>query len=114
VFLPVVAFLTFGAIELSNLMFARQTLAIASYEAVRSATRPGGSEGLGTFRAQEVLNARGITTYNISYTPAITNTTPRGTMITVTVSTGSGSLTYAPFRIFSGSSISSSTTMVRQ
>lgn len=114
VFLPVIAFLTFGSIELCNLIFMRQTLQVAAYEAARSATRPGGSEALGTLRAQEVLTSRGVSSYNVQFSPTISTTTPRGTQVRVTVSTGSSSLSYAPFRIFSGSTISSSTTMVRQ
>jgi Flp pilus assembly protein TadG len=112
--LPLLAFLTFGSIELSNMMYLRQSMTIASYEGVRSATRPGGSQGLAQTRIQEVLTARGVTSYTVQFTPTITTTTPRGTMIQVTVSATSSSLQYAPFRLFSGSWISSSSTMVRQ
>jgi Flp pilus assembly protein TadG len=112
--LPMVIFITFGSIELSNLLFLRQTLTIASYEAARAATKPGGSEGLGTTKAGEVLLARGVSTYSVTYTPNVTTSTPRGTLIRATVSTATSNLTYAPFRLFSGSAISSSTAMVHQ
>ncbi len=112
--LPLLAFLTFGSIELSNMMFLRQSMSIASYEGVRSATRPGGSQGLAETKIQELLNVRGVAAYSVQFNPAITTETPRGTMIRVTVSTTPTSISYAPFRLFSGSSISSSTTMVRQ
>lgn len=112
--LPLLAFLTFGSIELTNMMFLRESMTVASYEGVRSATKPGGSQALAETRIQEILNARNITAYTVQFTPAITTATARGTMIQVTVSAASSSLSYAPFRLFSGSSISSSTTMVRQ
>ena len=114
VILPVVVFITFGAIELSNLMFVRQSLTIAAYEAVRACTKPGGSQGLGDARAQEVLNARGLTSFTVTYTPAVTTATARGTMISVTVSTNRSNVSYAPFQLFTGSTISSSSTMVHQ
>lgn len=112
--LPLLAFLTFGSIELSNMMFLRQSMSIASYEGARSATRPGGSQGLAETKIQEVLSVRGVTTYTIQFNPVITTATPRGTMIQVTVATAPTSVSYAPFRLFSGSSITSSSTMVRQ
>lgn len=112
--LPLLAFLTFGSIELSNMMFLRQTMSIASYEGVRSATRPGGSQGLAESKIQELLTARGVTSYSVQFNPTITTATARGTMIQVTVSTTPSSISYAPFRLFSGSTISSSATMVRQ
>lgn len=114
VVLPVVVFITFGSIELSNLLFVRQSLTIAAYEAARASTKPGGSQGLGDARAQEVLNARGLTSFSVSYTPAVTTATPRGTLIKVTVSTNASNISYAPFQLFTGSTISSSSTMVHQ
>jgi Flp pilus assembly protein TadG len=112
--LPLLALLTFGSIELSNMMFLRQSMSIAAYEGGRSATRPGGSQGLAQTKIQEILSARGVTSYSVQFNPAITTATPRGTMIQVTVSTPTTSISYAPFRLFSGSTVSSSTTMVRQ
>jgi len=112
--LPILAFLTFGSLELSNMIFLRQTMTIASYEGSRSVTRPGGSQGLAQTRIQEVMNARGITSYTVAFTPVVTTATARGTMVQVTVSSTNTNLQYAPFRLFTGSSISSSTTMVRQ
>ena len=112
--LPLLAFLTFGSIELSNMMFLRQSMSIASYEGVRSATRPGGSQGLAESKIQELLTVRGVTSYSVQFNPAITTATARGTMIQVTVSTTPASISYAPFRLFSGNTISSSATMVRQ
>jgi Flp pilus assembly protein TadG len=112
--LPLLAFLTFGSIELSNMMFLRQSMSIASYEGARSATRPGGSQGLAATKIQEVLTARGVASFSVAFNPTITTATPRGTMIQVTVTTPTTSISYAPFRLFSGSTVSSSSTMVRQ
>ena len=112
--LPILAFLTFGSLELSNLIYLRQSMTIASYEGSRTVTRPGGSQALAQTRVQEVLNARGVTEFTVQFTPAVTTATARGTMVQVRVSSTNSSLTYAPFRLFTGSSVSSSTTMVRQ
>ncbi len=114
VMIPLLVFLTFGSIELANLIFLRQSVAIASYEGARSSTRPGGSQTSGTERIRQVLTARGVATFSVEYTPAITTSTARGTMITVTVRANTSNLTYSPFQLFTGTNVSSSTTMVRQ
>lgn len=112
--LPALVFLTFGSLELSNLIYLRQSMTTASYEGVRAVTKPGGSQTLATTRIQEVLNARGITSYSVQFTPTVTTATARGTMVSVSVSSTNSSLSYAPFRLFKGTSIASSSTMVRQ
>lgn len=114
VMLPLLVFVTFGAIELANLIFLRQSVAIASYEGARAATKPGGSEASGQERVDQVLSTRGVTNYTIQFSPNITNQTARGTMVRVTVRANKSNLSYTPFTLFGGSQIANSTTMVRQ
>jgi len=112
--LPLLVFLTFGSLEIANAIFLRQSLVTASYEGAQCATRAGGSDAAARARIAEVLSARGITPFTIVLTPAVTTTTARGTKIEVKVSSGSSSLSFAPFKIFYGKTISASVTMVRQ
>ncbi|MEQ1826877.1 MAG: TadE family protein [Pirellula sp.] len=112
--LPLLVFLTFGSLEIANAVFLRQSLVTASYEGAQCATRSGGSDAAARSRIAEVLAARGITSYTVVLTPAVTSTTARGTKIEVKVSSGSSSLSFAPFQIFYGKTISASVTMVRQ
>lgn len=50
VILPLLVTLVFGAIEMSNAVFLRQSLNIAAYEAAKVITRPGNNEALARTR----------------------------------------------------------------
>jgi Flp pilus assembly protein TadG len=111
--------LAFGSIELSNMVFLKQSMSIAAYEGARMATRPGATQAQADNRIREVLAARNVTSYSVTYssggTPiTITPITPRGTMLTVTVASSNGGSQYGPLRMFTGRSMQCQTTMVRQ
>ncbi len=118
--LPVLILLAFGSIELSNMVFLRQSLSIAAYEGARIATKPGATAEQANTRVREVLNARGITSYTVSYTTTnnlpitVTSLTTRGTQLSVIVQSSNGGANYGPLRMFTGRNIQCSTTMVRQ
>lgn len=111
--LPLLFVLVFGAIELSNGIFLKQSLTIAAYEGVRTATRPGGTAILAQQRIQEVLSSRGVTGQTVSVTPAVTTLTPRGTMVTVTVQVSATSQAIGPLNLMSGKTLQQSAVMVR-
>lgn len=112
--LPLLVFLTFGSLEISNAIFLRQSLAIASYEGARTVTKPAGTEALARTRIAEVMSARGINNFTITVTPPVPVTAARGTKIAVVVSCGSSTLSYSPFQFFTNKNILSSTTMAQQ
>lgn len=117
--MPLLVLLAFGSIELSNMVFLKQSLSIAAYEGARMATRPGATQAQANTRIQQVLAARNVSSYTVTYTTAgvplmITPITPRSTMITVTVQSSNGGANYGPLRMFTGRSLSCQTTMVRQ
>jgi Flp pilus assembly protein TadG len=118
--LPLLVLLAFGSIELSNMVFMRQSLAIAAYEGVRAATKPGTAATEADTRIRDVLTSRNITNFSVQYTTTdaaplvVTPVTPRGTMVTVTVSSANGGSDYGPLRLFTGRTIQCQSTMVRQ
>ena len=118
--LPVLVLLAFGSIELSNMVFVKQSLSIAAYEGARTVSKPGSTAAQSDTRIREVLTARNLTSYSVQYTTAasvpinITSTTPRGTQLTVTVQSNNGGLAFGPMRLFTGRTIRCQTTMVRQ
>ncbi len=118
--MPLLVLLAFGSIELSNMVFLKQSLSIAAYEGARMATRPGATQAQANNRIQQVLAARNVTSYTVTYTTSgnapltITPITPRSTMITVTVQSSNGGANYGPLRMFTGRSLMCQTTMVRQ
>jgi Flp pilus assembly protein TadG len=91
--MPLLALLVFGSIEVANSIFLAQALSFASYEGAREAARPGSNTAQVNARVAEVLHARGIQDYSVTITPALTNATARGTMLTVRVETALSALT---------------------
>lgn len=111
--MPLLVILIFGAIELSNAVFLKQSLNMAAYEAAKVITRPGDNNTLASTRAQQVLSVRKITSYTLTVSPAVTAATARGTQVTVTIQAPASNLSYGPLRFMTGKTISSSAVMVR-
>ena len=113
VVLPLLVLLVFGAIELSNGIFMKQSLNMAAYEAAKLITAPGSNEPLARTRCQEVLRVRRISDYTVTFSPTVTDATPRGTQVTVTVTAPACSLCSGPVRFLTGRNIRSAVVMVR-
>ncbi len=111
--LPLLVTLVFGAIEMANAVFLRQSLNIAAYEAAKVITRPGNNETLARTRCQEVLTVRKVGTYTLTFSPTITTSTARGTQVTVTLSAPASNLSYGPMQFMSGKTTTSTVVMVR-
>lgn len=90
--LPLLVLLVFGSIELANSMFLAQTLSFASYEGAREAARPGATVAQVNDRVAQIMHARGIQDYVVTITPQLTQSTARGTKITVRVETAVSAL----------------------
>lgn len=65
--LPMIVLMVFGSIEASSLIFLKQTLNVSAYEATREAIRNGSGNAEARDRAENVLNARNINGFNISF-----------------------------------------------
>lgn len=111
--LPLLMTLVFGAIELANAVFLRQSVNMAAYEAAKVITRPGSNEALARTRCAEVLSVRKVTDFTLTFSPTVTTATPRGTQVTVTVVAPASNLTYGPVQFMSGKTITSTVVMVR-
>lgn len=114
ILLPILVLLTFGSLELSNMIFLKQGLSIAAYEGAKSATSPGTTAAQATARIQEILSARSISDATISITPAVGGATPRGTMVTVSITSAGTSVGILTTRMFTRGAIQVQSTMVRQ
>ena len=114
ILLPLLLLITFSSLELSNMVFQKQGLTIASYEGAKIATSPGTTDSQARARVQEILTARSLTNTSISITPAITTLTPRGTMVTVVVTSDDSAAGVMSTRMFTPRTLRSETAMVRQ
>ncbi|GIW98610.1 MAG: hypothetical protein KatS3mg111_1943 [Pirellulaceae bacterium] len=87
IFLPLLVILTFGAIELTSLIYLKQRLLTAAYEAARIASGPRQTSTAAINTGMAVLSARGITNGSIAISPdPVTINTPSGTEISATAS----------------------------
>jgi Flp pilus assembly protein TadG len=111
--LPLLVFLVFGAIEVTNGIFLSQTLAMAAYEAAREAAQPGASMTKAHRRADEIFQAYGVKKYTLQITPSIDPTTPRGTVFSVRVEAPTGSLSAVSIGINCDRTSTQQVTMVR-
>ena len=73
--LPLLVTLVFGAMEMANAVFLRQSLNIAAYEAAKVITRPGNNEALARTRCQEILTVRKVSAFTLSFSPTVTTAT---------------------------------------
>ena len=91
--LPVIAVVTFGAIEMANGVYLKQAAYEAAYEAARVATTGTGNSTTAESRATDVLTARGVANYSITISPTVDSSTEAGTQVTaqVTVNTDGNS-----------------------
>ena len=111
--LPLLITLVFGAMEMANAVFLRQSLNMAAYEAAKVITRPGSNEALARTRCQEVLTVRKVSNHTLRFSPTLNTATPRGTRVTVTLSAPASNLSYGPMRFMSGQTITVNVVMVR-
>lgn len=114
ILLPLLVLITFSSLELSNMVFQKQSLSIASYEGAKIATNPGITDLQARTRVQEILTARGLSNTSISITPALTGLTPRGTMVTVALTSDDTAASVLSVRMFAPRTLRNQTTMVRQ
>ncbi len=114
ILLPLLVLVTFGSLELSNMVFLKQGLSMASYEGAKIASSPGATDAQARLRVQEILTTRSLTSTTITITPAQVATTPRGTMVTVAVTSSDTSAGVLSVRMFTPRTLRSQTTMVRQ
>lgn len=111
--LPLLITLVFGAMEMANAVFLRQSMNMAAYEAAKVITRPGSNEALARTRCQEIMTVRKVSTYTLTFSPTVTTATARGTQVTVTLSAPASNLSYGPMRFMTGKTLSTTVVMVR-
>lgn len=68
--LPVLIVITFGTLETCQLLFTKQSLAVAAYEAGRVAARPEGTTEEAQNRFNQIATARRLQNANMTITPA--------------------------------------------
>ena len=112
--LPLFITILFGSIEASNLIYLRESLCLASYEAARQAVSLNATRQEIEKRAKELLSSRGIVNPTITFNPSDITTASGGAPVTVTVSVPASSQTLLPKIIYGQQTISAQTCFVKE
>lgn len=114
IILPVFVLIVIGTIEATSMIFLRQSLEIAAYEATRVALVPGSEEGNVLAAADGILNGRRVTDPVISVTPSNFHSQPYGTAITVEITADCEKNSLFASWFYQGRELSSSVTMMKE
>ncbi|MDZ7619876.1 MAG: TadE/TadG family type IV pilus assembly protein [Patescibacteria group bacterium] len=111
--LPLLVLLVFGSIEMANVTFLKQSLRIAAYEGARAAGRAGGTTERGIARVEQILEDRRVSDFEVTISPRVTEFTPRGTMLTVTVTAPAATYSVGPMWFFNDRTVVGQYRLVR-
>ena len=111
--LPVFVLILLGTIEATSMIFVKQGIKIAAYEAARVALVDGSELANVNLAANQILNGRNITGTTVNVTPGF-NTASYGTPITVTVTADCASNSVIAPMFYVGRSMNTTVTMMRE
>lgn len=112
--LPVIMLLIFGAVEASSFIFLKQSLNVAAYEGVREAIRSGSTSAEATTRAVNLLNARNVRDYQITFPAGEAERALRGERIVVQISAPTQTNSPLAGRFVANRQITSCVVMVKE
>lgn len=112
--LPLFITILFGSIEASNLIYLRESLCLASYEAARQAVTLDATKQEIETRAKQLLSSRGISNPTIIFSPSDITTASGGEPVTVTVSVPTSSQTLLPKIVYGQQTVSAQTSFVKE
>jgi Flp pilus assembly protein TadG len=112
VFLPLLVLLALVPLDLSAMIFLKQSLHVAAYETVREAAKKNSTYAEAVPRGQQILNERGINGGTIEISPDEATLAP-GTLVTVTVTADYSSNAVLGFA-FATSVLESRLTMLKE
>jgi hypothetical protein len=112
--LPLLVLLIFGSIEASSMIFLKQTLNVAAYEATRDAIRDGQSNSDAALRAEQILQARRVIGFAVDFPNGEAFDANRGDEIVVEVSAPSGANSPLVGQFISDRTLTARVVMIKQ
>jgi Flp pilus assembly protein TadG len=112
--LPVIVLVVFAALEGANMLFVRQAVVQAGYEAAKHASKREGTRAEAENLALQVLAARRINRPQITFVSGNPDTTRTGSDVIVDVSVNSNDRLFTGLGIFSNRRIEARTTMKKE
>jgi hypothetical protein len=112
--LPLIVFLLLASLEACSMIFLDHSLTITSYEGVRVAINYDGTNSAVLARCNEIIGEREVADADVSISVGNVATVPRGQPITVTVTAPCDTNAILPLWFYSGQTLTSTTTMVKE
>lgn len=111
---PLLLMIVMGTIEASTMIYLKQTLHIAAYEAARTALVPKTNASMVETTARRILDDRRVRDASVTVTPNNFSSAATSTWITVRVDAPSNSNFAVPLLFFRNKTISGSCTMMKE
>ena len=112
--MPIITLLVLGSIEATSMIFLRQSLQTAAYEATRSACQANGSDAAARASAQAILDSRLIRNYQITFPLGNAGQRERGELVAVQVTADSRTNSPLAGRFLGDRPITVRTVMVKE
>jgi len=112
--LPLLVSLTFGVIEITNLIYLKQSLEICAYEGARIALVPSATPGNIEATCQSLLAARGVRGATVTISPANFQSQPYGTDIEVSITARLSDNLLSPPFILSDRTVTGTVVMMKE
>ncbi len=112
--LPLIVFLLLASLEACSMIFLDHSLTITSYEGVRVAINYDGTNAAVLARCNQIITDRGVTGASVAISPTNVANASRGDHVTITVSAPCNANALLPLWFYSGKTLASSTTMVKE
>lgn len=111
--LPVLLLISISLIELSSMIFVKQALAVAAYEAAHRGVQPAATSADAIATAQEILRQRRVTDAQIQVSEEISNL-PSGQFFTVNIVAPAAPNCIAIFRVFNRATLDASVSAMKE
>jgi hypothetical protein len=112
--LPMLVAIFLAAIQAADIIFLKQTVCVAGYEAARVAIRPKGTNSDALAAGTAVMTDRKVTGFNITFSPSDVSKIARGQYVNVTVDVPTTTNTVLPSVLQLKKNLSVTTTMVKE
>jgi Flp pilus assembly protein TadG len=112
--LPVLMLLLLGTIECCSMIFLKQTLAVAAYEAGHAALAPGATTAQAQAAAQAILTERRIAGGTITIAPRPLESIAEGEFFDVQVTAPTNTNRVLPLNFFGGRTLTATASFMRE
>lgn len=112
--LPVLMLLLLGTLECCSMIFLKQTLSVAAYEAGHAALAPGATSAQARSAAQAILAQRRINSGAVQIAPRPLETIAEGEFFDISVTAPTNANRVLPLNFFGGRTLSATASFMKE